>query len=320
MAVKFQDYYQLLGVSRNATAEEIQRAYRKLARQYHPDVNKSPEAADKFKQISEAYEVLKDPEKRKKYDALGANWKQGQEFRPPPEWQQFQFGQRGGTGGFQFSPEGFSDFFEMFFGGTRRRGGGFEFDFDTDTSEPFGFQRQRTRRPRETEAETAITIGLEEAFHGATRAVSLQTPEGVRTLNVRIPPGVTDGSRIRLRGQGVHGGDLLLRISIAPHPQFEVAGHDLTTEVRISPWEAALGAKVPVKTLEGMLTVTIPPGTSSGARLRLAGRGMPKRGKETGRGDLFVRTRIVVPKTLSPKERELYEKMKAESEFNPRPE
>ncbi len=315
MAVKFQDYYQVLGVKRDASADEIQRAYRKLARQYHPDVNKAPEAAEKFKQIGEAYEVLKDPEKRKKYDALGASWRQGQDFRPPPEWQQFQFRQRPGAGGFQFSPEGFSDFFEMFFGGARRGQPG----FDTDHADPFAQFQQRAHAKRQpARAEANITIGLEEAYHGSTRSLTLQTPDGAtRNIDVKIPPGTTDGSRIRLRGQGADGGDLLLKINLAPHPRFEVAGHDLTTELRISPWEAALGAKVPVHTLDGTLNVTVPPGASSGARLRLAGQGLPKRGKE--RGDLFVRLKIVVPKTLSPKERELYEKMKAESEFNPRP-
>jgi len=310
MAVKFHDYYQVLGVGRDASQEEIQRAYRKLARQYHPDVNKNPQAAEKFKQLSEAYEVLKDPDKRKKYDALGANWREGQEFTPPPEWAQFRTRAGGPGGNFSFSPEGFSDFFEMFFGQTRG-GEGDPFASFTGRS-----RRQTAHAPPPQEA--AITISLDEAYHGGTRRLTLQTPGGgSRTLDVKIPPGTTEGSKIRLRGQGANESDIILNVSLAPHTRFEVNGHDLVTELRLAPWEAALGAKVPVKTMDSEVLLTIPAGAGSDSRLRLTGKGLPRRG--SSRGDLYVRLKIVVPNTLSPDERKLYEKMKAESEFNPRP-
>ncbi len=285
MAVKYEDYYQTLGVKRDASSDEIRRAFRQLARRYHPDVNKDQEAEDKFKQINEAYEVLGNEEKRQKYDTLGANWKAGQDFRPPSGFDSFNFN-FGGPGDQQgsFSPDGFSDFFDMFFNQSR--------------------QQQRPRQPAEQQAD--VTIPLEQAYRGATLAVNI----GGRKIDVKIPPGTTDGTKMRLKGEGV-----VLRIKVQPHPRYELNGNNLTTTIDITPWEAALGAKVPLQTLDGEITLTIPPGTpgggGGGSRLRLSNKGLSG-------GDLFVRTRIVVPKELSDEERELYEQLKNQSDFNPR--
>lgn len=311
MTVKFQDYYEVLGVKRDASQEEIQRAYRKLARQYHPDLNKGKDAEKKFKQVGEAYEVLKDPQKRRRYNELGAQWKNGQEFRPPPEWEQFRRG-GAGPGGFSFRTGGqFSDFFEMFFGG---EGGRSVFEGAVG-GDPFHRHGHGGGRSRAQDTEAAVTISLEDAYHGATRQITLQGPQGVSTLNVKIPPGTTDGTKIRLKGQDPGGGDLLLNVTLAAHPNFEISGHNLSTDVNVAPWEAALGAKVPVRTLDGEVTVNVPAGTSSGARLRLRGKGLPTR---TGRGDLFARVRIVVAKTLNEREKELFEQLQRESTFKPR--
>lgn len=321
MAVKFQDYYQTLGVPRDATPEQIQRAYRKLARQYHPDVNKDKDAEPRFKQIGEAYEVLKDPEKRQKYDALGADWKAGQEFTPPGyEDMHFDFGDRAGRGGFSFRPGGdFSDFFETFFG---QRGPGGASGFE-DVLHRAGHARRNPGPAEGRDAQSDIHITLEEAFHGSNRQLSLQLPDGSqRTLDVKIPAGARDGSVIRLRGQGSPGshggasGDLLLTVHIAPHDRFETDGHDLATTLDISPWEAALGARLAVATLDGDVTLTIPPASQSGQKLRLRHRGLPRRGGE--RGDLLVRLRIVVPKHLTDSERTLLEQLRDTSTFNPR--
>ncbi|MCC7407468.1 MAG: J domain-containing protein [Phycisphaeraceae bacterium] len=327
MAVKFQDYYQTLGVSRTATAAEIQRAYRKLARQFHPDVNKSADAAEKFAQINEAYEVLKDPEKRKRFDELGPNWKAGQEFRPPPEWGNFHFGgaggrgrgQRGGQqGGFSFEPGGFSDFFEMLFGqaarGQRGNGGARMQGFE-DMFEQMHAGDEAMREAPAQEADLAIT--LDEAFRGSSRQLRLSMPDGqTRTLEVKVPQGVRDGQKIRLRGQAGGGADLILRVKIADDPRFERDGADLITDLRLSPWEAALGAKVPVESIDGTVEVTVPPGSSSGQKLRLRGRGIPSGPDQ--RGDLLVRLKIVLPKTLSDEERELFEQLRKTSKFDPR--
>jgi len=341
MAVKFQDYYQTLGVKRDASQEEIQRAYRKLARKYHPDVNKDKDAELKFKQLSEAYEVLKDAEKRSKYDALGADWKNGQEFTPPPGWEnvryEFRTGPAGGSAGtgaggargFDFGPTGFSDFFETIFGrgdfGGSRRGGFEEALRDMHRHD----QHEQGMRGNGTH-EASITISLEDAFHGATKRMTLQWnepgPNGIlrpvsRTFEVKIPAGTTDGTVIRLAGgSGGRGdGDMHLRVNIAPHPRFEVQGLDLTTDLPITPWEAALGAKVSLQTLDQQQTlVTIPPGSAAGQKLRLRGKGLPRRGSAGERGDLLARLKIVVPKTLSDEERKLFEQLKEISKFNPR--
>jgi len=299
MAVKFQDYYETLGVKRDASQEAIQRAYRKLARQYHPDMNKSPEAEAKFKQASEAYEVLKDAEKRKKYDTLGRNWKAGQEFRPPPGsgfegFENFEFQGGNGAHGFHFRGGGqFSDFFEALFGQHMGAPG-------SSGHDPFaGFSQAHDRDDfRGQEAE--ISISLTEAHRGTTRALTLQSPDGsTKTIDVKIPGGTKPGQKIRLRGEG-----LLLKIHVAPDPRFTIDGADLVADVPISPALAALGGKVDVPTLDGDVTMTLPPGTSSGAKLRLKNKGLG------GKGDLFARVKIVIPKKLTDQERELYEKLR----------
>lgn len=325
MAVKFRDYYQVLGVARDASADDIKRAYRKLATKYHPDKNKSAEADTRFKEATEAYEVLKDADKRAKYDRLGENWKHGQDFQPPPGsgFEGFEdiFGGRGrrgpgnasggpSSGGFSFSGDGFSEFFEMFFnqaGGAQGHGS------------PAG-QRTAHQRPAGPTQETELTISLHEAYHGATRSITLQSADGsTKRLDVKIPAGSTTGSKIRLKGQGGGGGDLLLKLHIAHDPRFEVHGHNLTTTLKVSPFEAMLGAKVPVQTMDGDVTLTIPPGTNSGSRLRLTGKGLPKRGGgQDDRGDLFARVKIIVPKDLTDEQKELLNKLKEELKFDPR--
>jgi len=318
MSVKFQDYYEILGVNRNASEDEIKRAYRKLARKYHPDVNKDKGAEDKFKQINEAHEVLKDPEKRKLYDQLGPDWQAGQDFKPPPGWENVHF-EFGGPGAEAFDfGGGFSDFFEMLFGG--RMGGGGR-----------ASARQGSWVLRGQDHEAEIEIDLESAYHGVTRTLTLQgheiDPQGqvhpkVQNIQVKIPPGVTDGTRIRLAGKGGEGmgggppGDLYLKVHIEPHPRFTLDGHNLQVEVPIAPWEAALGATVQVVTMDGAVNLKIPPGSQSGQKLRLRGKGFPKKGGE--RGDLIARLKIVVPKDLTAREKELFAEMAKVSSFKAR--
>lgn len=323
MSVKFQDYYAILGVARDATREEIQRAYRKLARKHHPDIDKSPGATQRFAQIGEAYEVLKDEKKRKRYDALGARWKDGEEFTPPSGWQEFHFepgADPRAFEGFDFGgPSGFSSFFEAFFGGH-----GEPFGRATSAHGAAGSRRRAPRAGRNVEAR--IEIGLEDAYAGATRTMTFE-PEGPagrsRTYDVKIPPGTTHGSTIRLRGQGGEGfgggppGDLLLHVEIRPHPRFTVQDHDLATQLQITPWEAALGAKVRIRTLDGGEAVlAVPPGSSSGKKLRMRGMGLPRGGTE--RGDLLVELRIAVPERLSEAERRGFEELSRSSTFDPR--
>ncbi|MCW5765177.1 MAG: J domain-containing protein [Phycisphaeraceae bacterium] len=322
MGVKFQDYYATLGVTRTATAEEIQRAYRKLAREFHPDVNTSPGAPEKFKQAAEAYEVLKDPERRARYDQLGADYKPGQEFRPPPGWRSTRNGAThgrhvhvkfGGAGAEEFENAGFSDFFEAIFGGM---------DAGESFSSVHGASSgRRTARPRPgADQEAIVSISLREAFAGATRSVSLAGKD--KSFEVKIPSGVGDGQVIRLAGQGAPGtmnapaGDLLLRIRVEADPRFRVEGLDLHTVLPITPWEAALGTRVDVETLAGPVTLTVPPGAGSGQKLRLRGKGMPDR--SGAHGDLLVELRIVVPKVLSDAERAAFEQLARVSSFNPR--
>ncbi len=319
--VRYQDYYQTLGVERSATQEAIQKAYRKLARSLHPDVNKAPDAEPRFKQVTEAYEVLKDPEKRKRYDALGSNWRAGQEFTPPQGWEgvAFDFGE--GGGGFEDLGAGFSSFFEAFFGGSGNlHGGGFE---------PLAARRGRARRGASPELE--ITLELEDLVRAGNRSFALETqapgPDGRltpsrREYSVRIPPGTREGTVIRLAGEGAAGshggarGDLLLHVRIAPHPRLRVRGeHDLETELAITPSEAALGARIAVPLLEGEAALTVPAGTSSGTRLRLRGQGLPRR--DGTRGDLYALAQIVVPPELDPEERKLYEELARVSRLRP---
>ncbi len=313
--VKFQDYYKLLAVPRDATQDQIKRAYRALARKFHPDVNKDPSAEEKFKLITEAYEVLGDSKKRKQYDTLGANWKNGQNFTPPGDWQNVRVEVGGPSGsGFSYRPGGqFSDFFEAIFGSEPGRG---------DRRDGFGDSlhgSQATRRARPSGRATAsrgVNVTLEEACKGTSKSIHVQGPGGSRTINVKIPAGVIDGDTIRVRGQGGAGSDLHLKIAMAKHPRFEIDGRDVVIEVPVAPWEAALGAKVDIATLDGNVTLSIPAATQGGRKLRLRGKGLPgRRGRD---GDLFARVQIVMPKTLSRSERKLFEQLRDASSFDPR--
>lgn len=337
--MKYQDYYKTLGVERTATADEISKAYRKLARKFHPDVNKGKGAEEKFKELTEAYEVLKDPEKRTQYDALGENWRSGQEFRPPPGWENiFSGGARGQRSGATFSfggagGGGFSDFFDMLFGGAAGASTAGQFKSDSGMEDLFGRRGQSAQGAQQASPKVAgdITIALEEAYRGGTKSIALTytEPNGRgapkktdRTYQVKIPAGIRDGSVIRLAGQGGKGsgsgpaGDLLLRVHIAPHPHFRIDHANLRTTLAITPWEGALGTKAEVPTLDGPVSMTIPPGSQSGSVLRLKGKGLPQKGST--HGDLLVELKIVVPRELSAGERELFEKLKQVSSFNPR--
>ncbi len=317
--VKFHDYYKTLGVARDASQEEIQKAYRALARKYHPDVNKEPEAETTFKRVSEAYEVLKDPEKRRRYDQLGPNFREGQDFRPPPGWQGAQGGFGGAGGG------DFSDFFEAIFGGLGGMPGGMG---GGGMGGMGGMSGGAAAGPRPGRTSTAdLTISLDEAIKGSTRSIGVTGPDGAaRTIDVQVPPGTITGSKIRLRGQGAPGlrggapGDLMLRVSVAAHPRFRVDGRTLIATLPIAPYEAVLGAKVALETPTGEVTLSIPPGSQSGQRLRLKGRGIPggPGGGQQPDGDLLAELRIVVPKEVSSEERELYERLAGCSNFDPR--
>jgi curved DNA-binding protein len=311
MAVQFRDYYETLGVSKTASEDEIRSAFRKLARKYHPDVAKDKKTAEeKFKQINEAYEVLSDPEKRRKYDQLGENWNQPGGFQPPPQWGAGQpgggfrwgSGENGGVE-FEFGGTGFSDFFEAFFGGGRGR------------SAFGGFGQREAMAERGSDVEADIMVTLEEALHGSTRQVSLRRAgsKKTETYQVKIPRGVREGQRIRLAGQGEAGerggksGDLFLRVRLARHPDFSVEGSDLVHEVKIAPWQAVLGDKLLVPTLEGNARLKLPPGTQGGQRFRLRERGLP--GVSGQRGDLYVVVQIALPKKLTEREREIWEQL-----------
>ncbi|MFN3165533.1 MAG: DnaJ C-terminal domain-containing protein [Phycisphaeraceae bacterium] len=315
MALKFEDYYKTLGVERTASADAIKRAYRKLASRHHPDKNKDdPKAAERFSKVTEAYEVLSDKDKRAKYDRLGANWKDGDHFEPPPGFGG-QF--RQGPGGFSFRTTtggpggagGFSDFFEMLFGQHARGGAAGGNAFEEFFGGPGGGHRfENPGEPRATqhppEQTHELAVSLTEAYHGASRQLRLQGPAGEQTLDVKIPKGATTGTKLRLKEHG-----LLLKINVAKDPRFELSTTgDMTTTVKVPPYLAALGGKVDVPTMDGTVTMTIPPGTSSGAKLRLKGKGMPKRGDTNA--DLFVRVMIEVPKTLSDDQRKAYEQLR----------
>jgi curved DNA-binding protein len=319
MAVGFRDYYETLGVDHDASEEDIRRAYRKLARENHPDVNKEPGAEDRFKEVSEAYEVLRDSEKRAQYDRFGQNWKAGQDVSGASGFGGFDFGGGGGggEGGFRdvrvdFGGGDFSDFFDGLFGG--RRSG---FSGARAAGRGGGGGRNGFSRGQDQVAE--LELSLREAARGGKRKVSLA--DG-RDYEVNVPPGVRDGQRIRLAGEGGSGGggpsgDLFLRVRVRPDPRFELDGNDLYVDLPLTPWEAALGADaVEVPTLDGSARVRVPPGSSCGRRLRLRGEGMPDgRG---GKGDLYATVEIKVPKELSPEEREHFERLAELSSFDPR--
>ena len=305
MAVQFRDYYETLGLSRQASDDQIRAAYRKLARKYHPDVNPgNKEAEEKFKEINEAYSVLSDPQKRKQYDELGQNWKAGAEFRPPPDWGRdvrVEFGDVTGVGDF-------SDFYETIFGGARQRAGRRGAGFAT--------------RGRDLEAQ--LRIPLEEAHRGTTRTIAVRSPDGKqRSIRVTIPAGVADAELLRIPNEGEQGaggappGDLFVTVRLEPHDLYKVLdGGNIQVDLPVTPWEAALGAQVRVPTLDGPVELTVPPNTQAGQRLRLRGQGMSRKGG--GRGDQYARIQIVNPSSLSPTERELFQKLASESRFDPR--
>jgi curved DNA-binding protein len=323
MSAAFKDYYQTLGVARDASAADIKKAFRKLARQHHPDVATDKKAAEeKFKEINEANEVLSDPEKRKKYDELGADWQHGGGARHPHQQHQY----RGPQGGewqeagpeFNFGGTGFSDFFEQYFSGASRYGF------------PEGAAAGRAGRARRgNDVEGDILVTLEEIMEGAVRPISLQmtnTRTGkvdTHSFQVRIPAGVQDGKRIRVPGQGEPGagdapaGDLYLRVRHAAHPDFHTEGHDLYHDLDLAPWEAVLGTELNVPTLDGSIKLRVPPGSEDGQQLRVRGRGLPK-GKDGGRGDYHAVINIRLPSETTAEERELWEKLRSVSKFNPR--
>jgi curved DNA-binding protein len=322
--LEYKDYYATLGVKKDASQDDIQKAYRKLARKFHPDVNKAPEAEVKFKEIGEAYEVLKDEDKRQKYDQYGSAWKRAQQTgAPPPGWEGINF-DFGGMGGQGFGGGEFSSFFDMLFGGARRAGGagagfpGFG-GMGGMGGNPAGF------RGTGGDSEATLSISLEEAVRGGKREITLSDPNTGqrRTLSVKIPEGVRAGQRIRLAGQGQPGmgggaaGDLYLKIEIEPDPRFRVEGSDLHTSVAVSPWEAALGGDAEVQTLDGPVRVKIPAGSSSGRKIRLRGRGLSQAGNGT-KGDLLAEIRIMVPEQLSERERELFQQLAEASSFRAR--
>jgi len=311
--LEFKDYYETLGVARSASADEIQKAYRKLARKYHPDVSQEADADERFKEISEAYEVLKDADKRSKYDRFGQAWKARQTGgAPPPGFEEFHF-DFGDAQGTPFGGSGFSSFFDMLFGqaaGARPGPGGAGWASWSNEG------RGGWARPG-ANVESTIRLGLEEAARGGVRELHLSDPSGgaPKRLKVNIPKGVRPGQSIRVQGQGGAGrgsgpaGDLLLRVEVTPHSRFRLEGRDLHLSLEVSPWEAALGGEAEVPTLDGSVRVRIPAGTSSGRKIRIRGRGFPG-GRNEADGDLIAEIRVVVPSELSERERELYEALR----------
>jgi len=324
MPVEFKDYYATLGVARDATDDDIKKAFRKLARQYHPDVAEDQQIAEeKFKEINEANEVLSDPVKRRKYDELGAHWPEDGGTSSPPGWEGHwaQAANGGPAREFHFTGTGFSDFFEQFFGGGSRFGfesGGRDFDSES---------RATARRGADVEGEILVTLA--EVMHGTMRTISLQILDPrtgkaeTRSFQVRIPAGATEGRRIRVPGKGGPGagsapaGDLYLRVRYAAHPDFRTRGADLYHDVDLAPWEAVLGTTIVAPSFEGAIKVRIPPGTNPGAQLRVRGHGLPK-GRSGERGDLYVVTNLQVPPRLTETERKLWEELSRTSRFSPR--
>jgi curved DNA-binding protein len=305
--MKYKDYYSILGVERGASADDIKKAYRKLAHQYHPDVSKDPQGEEKFKEVAEAYETLKNPEKRAAYDQLGTH-RPGEDFQPPPDW-----GGQFRDSGYSFDEADLADLFASLSG--RHRGG------------PGGGQFRMAGEDYEVTAH----ISLEDAYRGTEVELNLSVPEPdekgqlrrvPRTFKVRIPKGAADGQRLRLAGRGGKGlnggrdGDLYINVALHPHPLFRVSGHDLYLDLPLAPWEAVLGASVEVPTLGGAVRLKVPPNTPAGKHLRLAGRGMPKPGGTSG--DLFAIAQVAVPTAASERERDLFRQLAESSTFNPR--
>jgi len=320
--MEFQDYYKTLGVERSATAEQVKTAYRRLARKFHPDVSKEANAEARFKEVQEAYEVLKDPQKRAAYDELGSQWKSGEQFRPPPDWgRDFEFsgggararrGPRAAAGEAEFAEGEFSDFFSSLFGGGSPFAGG-------------GAGPGRGARDHHARVE----VDLEEAFRGTTRTLELRRPQVTadghvelhsHTVRVSIPAGVTEGQLVRLAGQGEPAagnrppGDLYLEVHISPNRLYQLDGRDVTLTFPVAPWEAALGAQVTVPTLGGEVQMTVPAGSQSGQKLRLRGRGLPGQPP----GDEYVQLKVVLPPANTADARALYEQMRAKLAFDPR--
>lgn len=310
--MQYKDYYKVMGLSRNANQDEIKRAYRKLARKYHPDVSKEQNAEAKFKELGEAYEVLKDPQKRAAYDKLGSNWKAGEDFRPPPNWDEgFEFKGGGFTGA---DAGAFSDFFEQLFGRAGFR--------PADRGE-------RSFHARGQDSHAKIYIDLKDSIQGTTRNISLSTPEmdaqgyvqvKHRSLNIKIPKGIKPGQHIRLSGQGAPGsggdkpGDLLLEVAFNNHPLYRISETDIYLDLPVTPWEAALGAKIKVPTPEGVVDLKIPPGSQQGSKLRLKGRGLPAKIP----GDFFVVLQVALPPANTEQAKAAYQKMQQALDFNPR--
>jgi curved DNA-binding protein len=287
--MQYRDYYEILGVTRGADADEVKRAYRKMARKFHPDVSKERNAEEKFKEVQEAYEVLRDADKRAAYDQLGRDFRNGQQFRPPPDWSQ-RFGQGGGQ---RFSDlNGFSDFFSSLFGGSGVGAAGAG-HADADAGH--------------------LDVSVEEAFAGTKRRVMLNEGGRQRQVDVQIPAGVTEGQSLRIPGIGGRN-SLIFRIRLRPHHVYEVAGKDVQIELPLAPWEAALGAKIAVPTLGGTVELTVPGGAQSGKKLRLRGRGLPG----SPAGDQIVTIKMVTPVAKTAAARETYERMRQEFNFDPR--
>lgn len=314
--MEYKDYYQILGVDKKADHDAIKKAYRRMARKYHPDVSKEPNAEEKFKEAKEAYEVLSDAEKRQAYDTLGSQWQSGQQFKPPPNWEQgFSYSDGNGFAGADAAD--FSDFFSELFGGARRHSHAGRHERAQD----FGAKGQ--------DIHSAINVTLEEAFQGAAREISLQMPimndQGqvtykTKTLKIKIPAGVKNHQQIRLSGQGAPGfgsgsnGDLYLKIELQEHPLYSLKDHDIYMTLPLAPWEAALGTTVSVPTLAGKVDLKIPADSQAGQKLRLKGRGMP--GKHTG--DQYVVLQVVIPRADTTEKKACYEKMAELMPFNPR--
>jgi curved DNA-binding protein len=304
--VEYKDYYQTLGVERTASADDIKKAYRKLVRQYHPDVSKHKDATEKTKELNEAYDVLGDAEKRAAYDALGQAPRHGHDFQPPPDWgQQYDFGGGGGGGG--SAEDIFADLFAHMGRGQGRAGG-------RGGMGGGGFQM------RGEDIHAAIAIDLSDAYQGATRTIGLRAGQQEKTLSVNIPKGVTPGQQLRLAGQGHPGtggagaGDLYLEIQFNQDPRYRVEGASVYQNVPVAPWEAALGASISVPTPSGAVEVTVPPGSQGGRKLRLKGRGIPS----SQPGDLYLILDVVLPPATSDRARELYQQMARDLAFNPR--